>query len=371
MRSAGLIMHNGIDKKQRVLVAMSGGVDSSVALLLLKRRGYAVAGATMKLWDYGDVGGDIRRQGCCDLGAINDARAVCDSLEVPHYVLDFTRQFRDTVIRDFVEEYRAGRTPNPCVVCNTEIKWNMFLTRAREIGYDAIATGHYARVEYDSGAKRYMIKRGVDPTRDQSYALWGIDQEALERTVLPMGDLIKKEARQIAADAGLKTAGAAESMEICFVADNNYERFIREYTGEEIPPGNIVDESGNIVGRHKGIPFYTIGQRRGLGIAHPTPLYVKKIDSKNNRLVVGEKDDVTGKVMTVSRVNWVSSPPRTADFEADVKIRYQHAARPAVVAPGDSGRLTVTFAKPQSAITPGQSAVLYDGDRVLAGGIIE
>jgi len=364
-------MHYGIDKNPRVLVAMSGGVDSSVALLRLKRRGLAVAGATMKLWDYGDVGGDIRRQGCCDLDAINDARAVCDALDVPHYVLDFTRQFRDTVIRNFVDEYRSGRTPNPCVLCNTEIKWDMLLGRAREIGYDAIATGHYARVEYDDGTERYRLRRGVDPTRDQSYALWGIRQEALERTVLPMGDITKKEARQIAADAGLKTAGVAESMEICFVADNNYERFIREYTGEDIPAGDIVDESGNIVGRHKGIPFYTIGQRRGLGIAHPTPLYVKKIDPKDNCIVVGEKDDITGTVMMVSQVNWISSPPRSEAFDADVKIRYQHAACPAEVVPVDSGRLRITFADPQNAITPGQSAVLYDGDAVLAGGLIE
>ncbi len=325
----------------------------------------------MKLWDYGDVGGDSRRQGCCDLDAINNARAVCDGLDVSHYVIDFTSQFRDTVIKDFIDEYRAGRTPNPCVLCNTEIKWDMFLARARELGFEAIATGHYARTGVDEDTGRYWLKRGTDPTRDQSYALWGVSQEALGRTVLPMGEITKREARRIAVDAGLKTARVAESMEICFVADNNYGRFIREYTGEEIPRGDIIDETGNVIGRHKGTPFYTIGQRRGLGIAHPTPLYVKEIDPENNRIVVGEKDDVSGTAMSISRVNWVSSPPRTEPFEAAVKIRYQHVAQPAMISPVESVRLNVTFVDPQNAITPGQSAVFYDGETVLAGGIID
>jgi tRNA-specific 2-thiouridylase len=350
---------------------MSGGVDSSVALLLLRRQGYIVGGATMKLWDYDEVGGDARRQGCCDLDSVNNARAVCDFLDVPHYVLDFTRQFRDTVMQDFVTQYRSGRTPNPCVLCNTEIKWELFLGRAREVGYEAIATGHYARVGYDDKTKRYWLKRGIDPSRDQSYALWGIRQGSLRHTVLPMGRITKKEARRLAAEAGLKTAQTAESMEICFVADNNYERFIREYIGEEIPRGDIIDESGNVIGQHKGIPFYTIGQRRGLGIAHPTPLYVREIDVQHNRIVVGERDDIAGTAMTVSQVNWVSSSPRTETFDAEVKIRYQHSARPATVTPLGSERLGIRFRSPQNAITPGQSAVLYESDTLLAGGIID
>lgn len=351
---------------------MSGGVDSSVALLLLKRQGYDAAGATMKLWDYTDVGGDVERTGgCCDLEAINDARAVCESLDVPHYVLDFSGSFKEVVIGNFVSEYFSGRTPNPCVLCNSRIKWEMFLKRAKEIGCDAIATGHYARTGYDRNSDRYFIQRGVDDTRDQSYALWGISQEALSRTFLPLGDITKKETRRIAAEADIKTAHVAESMEICFVADNNYERFIREYSDHDIPSGDIVNERGEVVGKHKGVPFYTIGQRKGLGIAHPTPLYVTKIDVDNNRIVIGDKIDVNRAKLTVSGINWVSSPPRQESFEALVKIRYQHKAQKAQVTPMDDGRLSVVFETPQLAVTPGQSAVAYDGDTVLAGGIID
>lgn len=354
-----------------VLVAMSGGVDSSAALLLLKRQGYAVAGATMKLWDFAEVGGDIHRDGrCCNLESITNARAVCDFLGVPHYVFDFTASFREIVIENFVSEYRVGRTPNPCVLCNTEIKWEMFLARALEIGCDAMATGHYARTGYDERCGRYFIRRGKDDTRDQSYALWGITQKALARTLLPLGDMTKKQVRRMAAEAGIKTATVPESMEICFVADDNYERFIREWTDGDIPSGDIVDDSGQVLGRHKGIPFYTVGQRRGLGIAHPVPLYVKSIDGPRNRIVVGEKAEIKRTGMTVSQINWVSAPPRSGAFEADVKIRYQHTARKAAVKPGDD-RLRVTFDTPQLAITPGQSAVFYDGDTVLAGGIID
>lgn len=354
-----------------ILVAMSGGVDSSVALMLLRDRGYKVAGATMKLWDYGEVGGDIRRTGgCCDIESINNARMVCESLGVPHYVLDFTGPFRQTVISNFVSEYFSGRTPNPCVLCNSLIKWEMFLTRAREIGCEAMATGHYARTGYDENTNRYYLKRGVDDTRDQSYALWGIGQEALSRTYLPLGDLTKKETRRIAAEAGIKTAHVEESMEICFVPDDNYERFLREWIDREIPPGDIVNEAGQVIGRHKGVPFYTIGQRKGLGIAHPTPLYVKEIDVGRNRIVVGEKGDVRRLEMTVSNLNWVSVAPRKEPFEAKVKIRYQHRAQKAVVSP-ERNCLKVVFESPQLAITPGQSAVAYDGDTVLVGGIID
>jgi tRNA-specific 2-thiouridylase len=326
----------------------------------------------MKLWDYEDVGGDTHRDGrCCDLEAIDNARMVCESLSVPHYVLDFAEAFKKIVIENFVSEYRAGRTPNPCVVCNTEIKWEMFLERALQIGCDAIATGHYARTGCDKSNSRYYLKRGVDDTRDQSYALWGISQQALSRTFLPLGEITKKDTRSIAAEAGIKTAHVAESMEICFVPDNDYGRFIREWTGVEIPTGEIVNESGEVIGQHKGIPFYTIGQRKGFGISHPTPLYVKKIDAANNRIVVGEKVAVMGADLSVSELNWVSVSPRSEPFNAPVKIRYQHNAQKAQVTPMDDGRLKVVFESPQLAVTPGQSAVVYDADTVLVGGVID
>ncbi len=274
------------------------------------------------------------------------------------------------MIANFVSEYRAGRTPNPCVVCNSEIKWEMFLERALKIGCDAIATGHYAQVGFDSSTGRYTIHRGIDATRDQSYALWGIRQSALARTVLPVGSLTKVDVRRIAAGAGLKTAQAAESMEICFVIDNDYGRFIREWCGDDIPQGEIVDRSGAVLGRHRGLPFYTIGQRKGLGIAHPAPLHVLRIDADQNRLIVGPKSELNREEMTVREINWVSRPPTEQPFSCSVKIRYQHRAAPAEVTPLDAGRLLVRFALAQPAITPGQSAVLYDNDTVLAGGII-
>ncbi|MEE9444003.1 MAG: tRNA 2-thiouridine(34) synthase MnmA [candidate division Zixibacteria bacterium] len=356
------------------MVAMSGGVDSSVALYLLKEQGYQVSGATMKLWDYSEVGGAEQARssgGCCDLDAINNARNVCQSLDVPHYVLDFSNEFKEIVIENFVHEYRHGRTPNPCVLCNTEIKWDMFLKRAREVGCEYMATGHYAQIEYNDEQNRFMIRRGKTTSRDQAYALWGISQEALSRTILPLGELQKSDTRRIAMEAGLKTAETVESMEICFVADDNYERFIREWTGENIPPGDIVDPSGKILGQHKGIPFYTIGQRKGLCITHDHPLYVNKIDVENNRIHVCDGTDLLSKELIASNINWVSIPPQSEPFRGFVQIRYQHIAQPATVFPEEDGRLKIVFDEPQRAITPGQSAVIFDDDTLLAGSFIE
>ncbi len=362
------------NKDKHVLVAMSGGVDSSVTLHVLKEQGYTVSGATMKLWDYKDVGGEeLARSegGCCDLNAINNARAVCDKLEVPHYVLDFSEEFKQTVIDNFVSEYQKGRTPNPCVICNTEIKWEMFLNRARGVGCDYIATGHYAITGVDDQTGRYFLDRGVDFTKDQAYALWGVSQEALAHTLLPLGELEKSKVREIASAADLKTALVPESMEICFVADNNYERFIRDYVDIEIPPGNIVTDDGTVIGEHKGIPFYTVGQRRGLGIAHPTPLYVKKIDVASNQVIVGEKEAVNASEFAMSQLNWVSLPPTHREFMAQAQIRYNHRAQSATIIPQGDDQLLVCFNQPQPAITPGQSAVIFNGNRILVGGIID
>ncbi len=359
-------------ENKTVMAAMSGGVDSSVAALLLKRQGYTVVGATMKLWNYSEVGGDAGKNGrCCNLESIDAARHVCDALGAPHYVFDFSDVFKEIVIKDFVSEYRKGRTPNPCVLCNARIKWEMFLKRAAEIDCDYMATGHYARTGSDEKRRRYYLKRGVDDSRDQSYALWGIRQEALVKTIFPLGDLTKNDTRRIAEEADLKTARVAESMEICFVADDDYERFIREWSDADIPGGDIVDQSGNVIGRHKGIPFYTVGQRRGLGIAHNTPLYVQKIEPENNRIVVGDDHDLERREMSVSKINWVSIAPIRESINCEVKIRYQHKASKAIISLLDDNHLSVIFDVPQRAITPGQSAVLYDGDFVLAGGIID
>ena len=358
---------------EKVLIAMSGGVDSSVTALLLARQGYEVIGAHMKLWDYVEVGGDIYRDGrCCSLDSIDDCRFVCDAIGAPFYVLNLSDDFKSKVIDNFVEEYKAGRTPNPCVRCNAEVKWDVFLRKADELGCDFIATGHYAAIERNESG-RWQIRKGVDDTRDQSYVLWGLSQDALARTRMPLGKYRKTEVRAIAEEAGLRTANRSESREICFVADDDYRRFLIEYEakrGRSFAPGDIVHEDGRVLGRHNGTAFYTIGQRKGLGIAHPTPLYVQRVDIDTNQVIVGENDSLLADTFEIEDVNWVSIAPPEDPFGADVKIRYQHQPRPAAIKVLTPGRLQVTFQEKQRAITPGQSAVLYDNDVVLAGGLI-
>jgi len=343
---------------KRVLVAMSGGVDSSVAALLLKEQGYEVVGVHMKLWDYADT--------------TDDCRMVCDAIDAPLYVLDMPVQFKEKVIDNFVSEYKAGRTPNPCVKCNSEVRWPTFLRKAMEIGCDYIATGHYAFVERSANG-RFLIRKGIDETRDQSYVLWGLTQEALSKTLMPLGSLRKSEVRQIARKYNLRTADRKESREICFVADDDYRRFVREWEakrGVQPTQGDIVLEDGTVVGKHNGTAFYTIGQRRGLGIAHPTPLYVQRIDVENNRVIVGENDALFKSELIAEDMNWVSMEPTDKPFEAHVKIRYLHPPAPATVTCLTDTSVQVIFKEKQRAITPGQSVVFYDGDIVLGGGII-
>lgn len=357
----------------RVLVAMSGGVDSSVAAYLLKEEGYTVIGAHMKLWDYVEVGADIYKDGrCCTIDSITDCRFVCDAIGAPFYVLNLSAEFRESVIENFVSEYRSGRTPNPCVKCNSEIKWEAFLRKADELGCEFIATGHYAFIEKgDTGC--YRIRKGVDQTRDQSYVLWGLSQEALKRTLMPLGGLLKSQVREIAAQRGLRTATKPESREICFVADNDYRRFLSEYEahrGRQFQPGEIVHENGMVLGRHDGTAFYTIGQRKGLGLTSPRPLYVQKIEPITNRVVVGEGDALYSSELVAEQVNWSGQSQTSVPFEADVKIRYLHQPARAQVIPLTAQSAKIIFVEKQRAITPGQSVVFYDNDIVLGGGLI-
>ena len=360
-------------KGKKVLVALSGGVDSSVAALILAEQGYEVVAAHMKLWDYASVGGDLYRDGRgCSMDSITDCRFVCDKIGAPFYVFNFSTEFKKQVIEDFVAEYQAGRTPNPCVRCNSLIKWDRFLQKAAEIGCDTIATGHYAHIEKnDTG--RWQIREGADSTRDQSYVLWGLSQEALSRTLMPLGGIEKTEVRRIAREHGLATAEKAESREICFVADDDYRRFLKEYQTSHsrgFEPGEIVHENGQVMGEHAGTAYYTIGQRRGLGIAHKTPLYVKQTDPVSRTVTVAEDASIKETEFIVEGVNWIAIDPPTKPLEVEVKIRYLGTPGKATIRVTDRQRVIVTYADPQRAIAPGQSAVFYDRGVVLGGGVI-
>ncbi|MDH4223720.1 MAG: tRNA 2-thiouridine(34) synthase MnmA, partial [candidate division Zixibacteria bacterium] len=320
-----------------VVVAMSGGVDSSLAAFLLKEKGYKVIGITLKLWDYSEVGGDRYRDGrCCSLESINDARNVCQQIGALHYVLDFTAEFKEKVIFNFVDEYEQGRTPNPCILCNTEIKWKHLWNRAKGLGAEYLATGHYARAEYSEKEDRFLLLKGKDVGKDQSYALWGLSQENLSRTLFPLGELTKKETRELARKYKLKTALKEESQEICFVADDDYPRFLQEWnarSGKKIKPGPVYNLKKNKLGEHKGISFYTIGQRRGLNIAFGKPVFVVKIDPEENAIYVGENKDLFRTTFIVSQINWISIPQLESEMNCSVKIRYLHTPARASISP--------------------------------------
>lgn len=358
---------------------MSGGVDSSLAAFLLNQKDYRVAGMSMKLWDFEEVGGESHPDGrCCSLEALNDARAVCHKLGVPHYVVDIREDFKGGVISNFVQEYTKGRTPNPCVVCNTKIKWKSLWRKAEALGADFISTGHYARIRYHENAKRFLLIKGVDASRDQSYALWGLSQQDLYRTIFPLGELTKRRVRSLAKEHKLKVAEREESQEICFVTDDNYPRFIKEWKTEESPeirssikPGPIFDLKGKKLGDHKGVPFYTIGQRRGLGIAATTPLYVVHIDADQNAIYVGENEELFKSSFVVTNVNWIAFDSLEKETDCEIKIRYQHIPRKGRIYPLTENQVMVKFNQPERAITPGQSAVFYRSEVVLGGGIID
>lgn len=358
-------------KKKRVLVAMSGGVDSSVAALLLHKEGYELIGVTMKTWDYSSAGGDTKETGCCSLDSINDARQLAVKLGFPHYVIDIRGEFEPQIVDNFVDEYIIGRTPNPCVLCNTYIKWEALLKRANDLQCDYIATGHYARLVEKEG--QHFVSKGIDGAKDQAYVLWGISQENLQRTLFPLGNYNKDEIREIARVNGYdKLSKKRESFEICFIPDNDYRGFLkRRVPGleERVEGGEFVDSKGNVLGKHRGYPFYTIGQRKGLEIALGEPMYVNKIDAKTNRVVLGPKEELSKQKMLVKKINWQKFTSIEDGMLVDVQIRHHDQGTPAKLF-NDDGGLRVEFERGVSAITPGQSAVFFDGDDVIGGGFI-
>lgn len=358
-------------QKSRVLVAMSGGLDSSVTALMLHEQGYEVIGITMKTWDYATSGGERKTTGCCSLDDINDARALAVDKGFPHYILDIREEFGEYIIENFTHEYLAGRTPNPCVLCNTHIKWDALLKRADKLGCEFIATGHYANVRHENG--RYIVSKGIDESKDQSYVLWGLKQEALARTLFPMGKFHKTEIRQMALDYGYTSlAKKAESYEICFIPDNDYRGFLKRRVPEleaQVAGGNFVDTQGNIIGKHEGYPFYTIGQRKGLGQAFGRPVFVTHIDPQTNTVTLGDEEDLDSGELYVRDVNFGKYAQITDGMEVTAKIRYKDAGS-ACVLYHEGNMLRAHFPVKVKAVTPGQSAVFYEGNDVIAGGFI-
>jgi tRNA-uridine 2-sulfurtransferase len=347
---------------------MSGGVDSSAAAALLVEQGFEVVGITLKLWPQDCL--SRAEDKCCGPQAVTDARAVAHRLGIPFYLVDEADAFQKQVIQYFAEEYKAGRTPNPCVMCNEKLKFGTLINRARQLGAEYVATGHYARIEKDASTGRYLLRRGRDSKKDQSYFLFSLRQDQLARALFPLGDLSKNESREVARESNLKTAEKEESMEICFVPDKDYGKFLRQSKLVQSHRGEIVDLQGRVLGHHEGIEFYTIGQRKGLRISSPKPLYVIELDAATNRVIVGDDTDLERDEFKIERCHWIpfdNPPPR---LEADAKIRYNHPGTPATVVPLANDEARVRLHAPQRAVTPGQACVFYQEELVVGGGWI-
>jgi tRNA-specific 2-thiouridylase len=361
-----------MSKHGKILVAMSGGLDSTVTAVMLAEQGYEVVGITMKTWDYSSSGGSKKETGCCSLDSINDARAIAVKHGIHHMILDIRDEFGDFVIDNFVDEYLAGRTPNPCVLCNTHIKWEALLKRANQLDCEFIATGHYAQVREENN--RYVVSKGLDDNKDQSYVLWGLTQASLAKTRFPLGKFRKTEIRQMAMDMGYEElAKKSESYEICFVPDNDYRGFLKrrvEGLEQQVDGGDFVTRDGTILGKHRGYPFYTVGQRKGLEIALGEPMYVLEIDPEHNKVVLGREDELQRKGMWVQGLNMGKYATLTEPMEVVAKIRYKDAGQMATIRQ-HGNRMEVIFNSAVKAIAPGQSAVFYEGNDVVVGGWIQ
>lgn len=365
---------------ERVVVAMSGGVDSSVAAALLLERGFEVIGITMRLGTQDSDDHNPARLSCCSIESVEDARRVAGQLDIPFYAVNFETIFEEEVVDYFCSEYSAGRTPNPCIICNEKLKFGKLLHIAHELEANYVATGHYARISRDTESGRHILRKGVDARKDQSYALFSLTQDQLKHILTPLGNYTKPEVRRVAESLSLRTAQRPESQELCFISDDDYGRFLRERIADSVQPGPIIDMAGNVVGQHQGIQFYTIGQRKGLG-SFGKPMYVVKIDAQANAIVIGTNDDLLMDRLTASGANFISIPELDKPTKVTVKIRYNDPGAAATVSPlsDDSshgpcvhgGRFEVIFNQPRRAVTPGQAVVLYDDDVVLGGGWID